>query len=86
MVKVSGWEGGQVVSPSGELTSFIGVGERLCEGYGVAESPAKLCVLIGDEIFAIFVSVGGGEGPDWALSCPFLVGGWGLGEPEVCDL
>ena len=58
------------------------MGEELWVALQITKSPAKLSVIIGNEVFRILVQVEGGEGGAWALSFPFLVGrghagGWG---------
>ena len=61
-MEVAVCERGYVVSPSPELTSFVGIGEELRITLRVPESPAKLCVVVWDEVFRVLVWVGGGEG------------------------
>ena len=77
-----------MISPFSELTGFAGVGEDLCVALRVKESPAKLCVVVTDEVFRILIWVGGRGGrcsglffrlPSGRGACRGRVGGVGAG-------
>ena len=57
-MEVARGERGQVISPSRELTGFVGVGEKLCIALRITESLAKLCVIVRNEVFRILICVG----------------------------
>ena len=78
-MEVAWGERGQVISPSPELTSYIGVGEKLCVALWVPESPAKLCIVVTDDVFRILVWVEGRGGGCLSLLFPLPSGGGACG-------
>ena len=74
-MEVAGRERDEVVRPSRELSGFIRVGEELGVALRITKSPAKLCVIIGYEVFRILVQVGGMGGGCLSLFCPRPGGG-----------
>ena len=69
-VTVAGDERGYVISASRELASFVGVGEEVRPAFMITESPAKLCIVVGNEVFRILVWVGGRGGGSTSLCFP----------------
>ena len=56
---MAGSQSGQVICHSWEFAAFIGVGEELCIALRVTEGPAKLGVVVRDEVFGVLVQVRG---------------------------